>query len=439
MVREHCAPAPSGRRPVLRLPAVVAPLVDQGVISAGTFLFNVLLARAIPLGDYGRFAMMIGIVSLMQAGCASLVFYPLAVRGATAEEGARRRLIVSALWLILAACVPLAAVLAGAVWWLLDGALLLPSFAALAAGQIQEAMRRGLLTGFRHGSAILGDTLSYGGQVALLLVACRSSTVTLGGALWIMAATSLLAAAVQAAQLRLGGARPLPFGRVAADFWAVGRWSLTSNLLGIARGQCLPWLLAALAGPAAAGAFQLALNLVNVVNPVVSGVCNMVPQFAARALGFGYRAAWRASWPAIGTGVPLVVGFVAVLALAPGAALSLVYGARAEPSLLVAPIRILAVAALFSYASNTACAYLHGVLGGRDALLVDVVSTLATAIMGPLLVGLDGLEGACVAFALSFAIRAGGLAFFTATRVLGPGRDRIGQSSPHEQTRERPA
>ena len=164
-----------------------------------------------------------------------------------------------------------------------------------------------------------------------------------------------------------------------------------------------------------------------------------MPQLAARALRFGHRAAWRASWPAIGSGVPLVAGFVVVLALAPGEVLSLAYGGRAAPSLLAAPIRILAAAALFSYASNTACAYLHGVLGGRDALLVDGVTTLATAVAGPLLVSLYGLEGACAASTLSFAIRAGGLVFFTAARVLGPGRDRTGQTSPQEQHRERPA
>ncbi|WP_131113616.1 hypothetical protein [Lichenihabitans psoromatis] len=421
-------------RRALRLPTIAIPLMDQGIVSAGTFLFNVLLARAIPLESYGHFAIVIGILALMQAGCGSLIFYPLSVRGAAQDEVGRKNLIVSVIALAPMILLPMAAILSLGFAWLVDPNLLLPTFAMLAASQVQELMRRGLLTEFRYLSAIPGDILSFFGQAAVLTLVSHRIGMTLPIALWIMAATSLIGAVAQWSQLSLRSTRLLPLRPMTADFWSIGHWSLTTNVLGIGRTMCLPWLLVALSGPSLAGAFQIGMNLVNVVNPIVFGVCNVVPQLASRAMRGGYRAAWGASWPSIAAGLPIVGGFVTLLMIAPSEILAFVYGSRADPAMLVWPIRILAIGAMFYYVGSTVCAYLHGVLGGRDALIADVIATLAMAVAGPVLVGLYGLKGACLALLAAFAIRSSVLIVYTVIRLRSDDVQRPVGNLEHRET-----
>ena len=407
------------RLPRVALPHVALPLVDQGVISAGAFLFNVLLARTVPLADYGRFAVVLGNLWLIQTICGSLVSYPASIRGASATEADRKRLILSALIAAVTLGLPLAALLAACVGAFVDGALVLPAFAALIAGQIQEATRRGLITGFRYGAAIPGDAVSYLGQAALLLVLARGGGMTLGTALWVMASTSLLSAAIQHRQIGLRGVRPLPLVALAADFWSLGRWTLASNILGIAKTLSLPWLLVFAFGLATAGAFQIAANLANIANPIIIGVCNIVPQVAARAFRSGHHASWRASWPSIAAGLLLIAGFVGLLLLAPDRILWLVYGNRTGADGLSGTIRILALGVLFHYAASACFAYLCGVEGGRHALVADVVSTLTMALAVLPLASLYGMAGAASAWTLSLLVRAAVLGAFTASCILG--------------------
>ena len=80
------------------------------------------------------------------------------------------------------------------------------------------------------------------------------------------------------------------------EFWAIGSWSLLNNVVSLLRIQILPWTLAAVGGTAAAASFQAALNVVNLTNPVILGLCNVIPQTAARAQQSGGNAeAWRAA------------------------------------------------------------------------------------------------------------------------------------------------
>lgn len=400
------------------------PLTDQAVISGGNFIFNVLLARAIPLDQYGRFALVLGTLGLLQTGSGALLYYPLSVRGATADKAVRDRLVASTLILNLMLSAVLAT-LAGLVLTVTDeGGRWLPTVAMLLASQLQESTRRGLLTDFRYAASVPGDALSYLGQVAVLLVVVRYGGANIGTALWIMAGTSLASVAVQLPLILPRGVRPLPLWPCLVDFWSMGRFALTSNLLSIARTQVLLWLVLGILGPAGAGALQLVLTLVNVVNPIVAGVCTQVPQAASRAVHRGYRAAWAAAWPAIATGYILVAGFMALLLVFPAQVLHGLYGAKVDPTMLVGPVRALAVGAVFYYAASTTCTFLHGIQAGRDGLVVDVITTVLLAIAGPILIVSLGVYGATLALALSFAVRAVLLAAYTAPRLMGPGASR---------------
>ncbi|KQT88368.1 hypothetical protein [Aurantimonas sp. Leaf443] len=388
-----------------RLPSASWPLVDQGVLSLGTFVFNIVLARHIALEAYGLFAMALGILLLMQAVSSSMVFYPLSIVAAAVEAPERRRLILTSLLLTLVLCLPLALVLSVLVWALISPDLLLPALFVLVAGQIQDALRRALIADFRHFAPIAGDVLRYGGQVAALMAAATLGTLSIEQAFWVMGSCALAGALVQWGQLSPLGAKLMPLRPLCAEYLHLGKWSLLSNVMGLGRVQTLPWLLALLCGTAAAGAFQIAMNIVNLSTPIVTGICNVVPQVAARALARGHHAAWRAVWPLAATGLPLIGGLSILMLAAPAALVRLFYGPLDAEPVIVEAIRIFACGSLLGYAANVACAYLHGVRGGRDGLVADVVTTAAMILLAPSLTLAAGLPGAAIALTIVLGLR----------------------------------
>ncbi len=65
-----------------------------------------------------------------------------------------------------------------------------------------------------------------------------------------------------------------------------------ANLLATLRMQFFPWVLAAISGTAAAANYQAASNLVQLTNPIILGLCNVIPQVSARGrAGRGSRYA----------------------------------------------------------------------------------------------------------------------------------------------------
>ena len=68
-------------------------LVDQGVVSSGNFLLNVLLARTLSEEDYGEFALFLGAIFILRTIDYSLISYPLSVRLCVASDEERAGLL----------------------------------------------------------------------------------------------------------------------------------------------------------------------------------------------------------------------------------------------------------------------------------------------------------------------------------------------------------
>ena len=75
------------------------PLVDQAVVSIGTFVINLILARNLPQAEYGVFALLISVFLTFQLLNASLIFHPL-IFGLSAAEGRMPARLVSATCLL---------------------------------------------------------------------------------------------------------------------------------------------------------------------------------------------------------------------------------------------------------------------------------------------------------------------------------------------------
>ena len=87
-------------------------LIDQGVVSSGNFLLNVLLARTLSEEDYGEFALFLGAIFMLRTIDYSLISYPLSVRLCAASGEERARLFGNSILLAVALGLVLVVVMA---------------------------------------------------------------------------------------------------------------------------------------------------------------------------------------------------------------------------------------------------------------------------------------------------------------------------------------
>jgi O-antigen/teichoic acid export membrane protein len=372
-------------------------VADQLVVSGGTFLVNLILARQLPVVEYGVFAVLLGAMLTLQLPGGSLLLYPLSVRlQAMEDEAHRSELIRTTLALNLLLAVALGLVLALALLAFGRAELALPAVLCFVLWQVQEATRRCLFATFRHRSAIFGDSISYLGQAAIVVGLSVIGTMTLANVYFGMAATSLIAAGIQWAQLRLIASGKLPLYRVAVESWTFGGgWSLVNGILSQLRTQVLAWAVAIEGGIAAAAGLQAAANVVNMANPLLISLGNIIPQAAARARLQGNAEAWRAARAYSWLALPFFLGYAALVLTVPEGILLLFYGSTSGYADLATVLRLLVVAALLGYAADIVVSYLHGIVALRFATLINAIGLLATLALSWPLVGQFGLLGGC--------------------------------------------
>lgn len=381
-------------------------LVDQCVVSGGNFLVNVLLARQLSEDDYGEFALFLGGIFLLRAVDYSFISYPLSVRLCVANGSERPRLLGNSA--VLTAGLSLVLVLSVALGTILldEENILLPACLCYLCWQGQETSRRMLLADFRYRDAIAGDGVAYIAQVLLIAALWRTNAVTLVAALYAMSASFALGALVHASKLQFARPAFCELRDLAREYFLVGKWSLVSYELALIRGQLFPGLLAAFAGPAATASLQAGLNIANMMNPIVFGIGNAIPQVAAHAhRDEGVLGATRAAsrYVLFGLGPILVICGAAVVM--PDLLLRMAYG-PSSPYLAVAlALSVLAVAGALDYVAEMISKTLLGVQAGRPAFLVNVLAAafalaLALALIGPL-----GVFGACLALLAANLVR----------------------------------
>jgi O-antigen/teichoic acid export membrane protein len=386
-------------------------LFDQCTVSAGNFLLNVLLARALGQDEYGKFALFLGAIFILRVVDYAMISYPLSLRLPVAREQDHAGLLgftvllAAALSLVLVAVMGLGVALLGAV------DLLLPACLCYLCWQAQETARRCLLAEFRYREAIPGDAIAYVGQAILLVVLLRLTTVTLSTTLYAMSAAFAFGAVVHASKLRFAWPRFAGVGRLILDYFSVGKWSLVVYLLQLLRVQLLPWLLATLSGTASTASLQASFNIANMMNPVVLGMGNAVPQIAAHAhRSAGIRGAVRAAsgYLLFGLAPILVICFAGVLL--PHSLLRAAYG-PSSPYLAVALcLQLLMVAGVLDYVAEMISKTLLGVQAGKPAFLVNVASVVTALALAVLLIGPLGVTGACLALVAASLVRMVGAA-----------------------------
>jgi len=399
-------------------------LVDQCVVSGGNFLLNVLLARKLSQDDYGEFALFLGAIFLLRAIDYSLISYPVAVRLHGTPEHERARLLgntsvlASALALVFVVVMALGSILAG------DEDIVVPACLCFLCWQAQETSRRYLLADFRYRAAVTGDGIAYVGQALLIAFFGWVDTITLTAALYLMSVTFAFGALVHVSKLRFAAPDLTEAHRLAGEYFSIGKWSIVSYELVLIRVQLFPWILAATAGTAATASLQAGLNIANMMNPIIFGIGNAIPQVAAHAHRTeGVSGAWRAASGYVLFGLGPIVIICAAILLMPDLALHLAYGPTSPYLAGALSLQFLATAGLLDYIAEMISKTLLGVEAGRAASAVNVLAVAVAAGLAFALIGPLGVAGACLALVIANLVRMIGGAI-AITMLVGSERSR---------------
>jgi O-antigen/teichoic acid export membrane protein len=395
--------------------------VDQGIVSIGSFLVTLVLARRLPVAEFGVFGVLVGVLLTANTAHASFIGIPLMVL--SGGKGNRDRLPAVALGWTVPSCALFIAVLAVTVVVLGRPGLLPWAALALVGGQVQETLRRSLMGRLQFGRAIGGDAISYLGQAGGVLGLALLGRATIAAAFVVMAATSLLAAALQLWQVR-PAVDIRAFSRdTVQPFWRLGRALIVINGIGVLTFQCFPWLLASLQGVAEVGSFQALYTMVGFANPLMLAVGSIVTTRVAhvqearvdgrRALELGVARRYG-----LLGGVPLALYGGALLAV-PGFALRAFFGSGSAYRFLVPDLRIFVLFAFAQYTYFVLAGVLNARQDTRSLFRAQAISALTVPLAVLPLILFASVRGAVVGAVVSAGVRAG-VAARRALRPEGP-------------------
>ncbi len=377
---------------------------DQGVVSLGTFLTNLLLIRHLPPQVYGAYVVMYGVLVVAFAVHGCLVAVPMCIKAA-AEPSQTRPYVSASAWFTLALAPVFGLVLLIVSWRLGDWRIGATAALALTAWLLQETFRRGLIARLRYTSCIAGDALTYLGQAGAVLWLMRSGRLSIPAVFLSFAVMASLGAVVQAMLTGIQRVARSTLREYGRQFWSLGRWMLSAGTALNLGNQIFPWTLAAAFGAAAAARYQAALTPLGAVHPLLFSIVNVVTPAVAGVRMQGTDAVYRVS-RRYGVQFGLFAApYLLLLAIAPTTVLGWFYG-KGSPYLGLGNIVRLFV---FAYGLQFVIAVMGGLLNGleeaRAASTALVASLLGTIAIGVPLCLMFGVTGAVIGFVMTAVLR----------------------------------
>lgn len=374
-------------------------LGDQALVSLTSFMMMVLLARELGPEDFGAFSLIYGALLLFNALQSGLFTQPHNVLASSLSDEAYIRFTSTTLITQVAFSLLLALLAVGGYFismafeW--PFALLILAMApAIVAWQIQEYLRRVYYTEDRVRDAFLNDLISYGGQIAGILLIWELGVLSGPVAVYTLAVTSAVAAIVALWQLRDRLIPSLDTG-VIRDSWRFGKWLFGANLLQSGRIQLNLMLIGALVNVTAAGLYKAAQNLVAPTHIVMNAI---------RSIAMPRAAAIHAT-----EGLPAMRRYmmrIGILGLAPMVLYFIVVSLTAEPLLhrlyngqydgYAWLIWMFCFVYLFAYVGQVLTVVLSAMRITRSVLIAEAVTLGASLLVGIPVIWLLGIGGALV-------------------------------------------
>jgi O-antigen/teichoic acid export membrane protein len=404
-IAQHPVAAETG---VVRRRGVWA-LADQGVVSLGNCATNVILARSLSVGQFGMFAILLEVMLFLNSLQASVVIYPLSVKGARLDRAALRRLAGACLLLTGLAGVPLGATLIGASGALHTGNLTMGILAgcALILWQAQETLRRAMMSQGDFKGILPGDIVSYGGQTIGVVLLAAFGALTINRTFAVMGITSLLAMGLQAFQIGISVPRLRELPQIVGDFWQMGRWVLIGSLTAVITTLSLSWTMAYFHGVDGVGQFQAMAGVLKLSNPLMLCLSGLIVPAAARALREGgLKMAEQVAFRYAINAAVFVAPYYAGLIIFPSIALRIFYGADSPLSGLTNELRVFVLSYSALFIAQVVGCFLNGIEQSRRAFVAQIAQTAATVLIALPLTALYGLPGLLVGWLSSNVVLA---------------------------------
>lgn len=410
-------------------------VADQAAISLSNFITVYLLARAMPLQDFGVFSLFFTAMMIAVALQNAIISQPHNVLGAklVGQAYVQYTSALALLQLLLAlAFGALAAMVGGLMVGALGldmGRVIVVLGVAGAPWMTQEFVRRTFYTRSQTRAAFINDVLCYGLQLVGVAALVGRDALTTESVLLVMGGSSLIATALGAWQLRdsISASRRTYTRALLAkawrDNWGFGRWLTARAALEWFRSHGHTWMLAVMLGPAAVGAYRAAYHFVNILNPIAMAVQSYLPSRSGAVLAEGGKPAlarWlRRSFLVAGAAYSLIVVFVIAVS---GQMLTLFYGDRfADISQELQWVIILSaldrLLRKFRYFPGAVLLVLERT---RDLFMFDVISMVLLVVSSVVLIDAVGIVGAPLAKLVVAVILLWGVAWRARALLEGP-------------------
>jgi O-antigen/teichoic acid export membrane protein len=383
-------------------------MADQGIVSAGNFAIGLYLARFFDqhhhvnaLGDFG---VVMGVVFFLRGVHAALVVYPLSVRGAVVDSMQLSVLATSAIWTtVISWPVQGALVIGAALLWKIGLPVGLWAACAMLVWQIQETLRRALMTHLRFRAAMLGDAIAYLGPFGAIVFIARHGDLPLWTIFATMALWSFVAALLQAAQVRLCRHAWSDVLDFPVQSWRLGRWVLLgSSISTLCTHTLFEWNMAFWLGTQQFGIFYALVSMVRLANPLAFAVASMVVPNAARTRREqGMHRAKRVMQRFTLLGALFLVPYLGLLLLSPRLSIMLFYGKGSEYLNYALVLRVLAGTIALSYLSICVAAFLNAVEHSRYSFIAQLYSATAFVVIAMPLTAIFGIAGAALGWLIS--------------------------------------
>jgi O-antigen/teichoic acid export membrane protein len=309
-------------------------LTDQAVVSATNFLTNVMLARFMGLREFGIFVLAWMSVLFVNSLQNALIVSPMMSIGPKQEEKDRPSYFGAVVFqeiVLVTLCFVLVFVAVKTSSSIFPHAdlkhLALPLAVSAFAYQMQDFLRRYFFATRQSRRALADDALSYLTQLPILFLLHRTGHLNSATALWVMAGTSIVGLAAGWFWMERLEFHWDWIKSISHRHWKVSRWLTGSALLIWTSGNLFVLAAPVYYGAAAAGVLKASQNLMGVTHVWFQGLDNVVPVETARRLREGgvhsmlaYTRSILVKWGG------LTLLFAAIMAVAPGFWLRLLYG-----------------------------------------------------------------------------------------------------------------
>lgn len=395
-------------------------LADQGIVSLGTFVVGMILARNLAPVDYGVFALILGTLYFLNNIHSSMISYPLTIKGSTATTQRLGDLTGGSMKWTLVVSTPLALGMGIVVTVISDIRHAPWAMLVVIAWQLHETARRALMTHLRHKALLPGDSVKFGGWALVTLFLTQTGQVTLGYVITSLAILSLLACAIQARQVQVRFHSSISLRSTATDAWQLGRLVLLGGILAFFTAQLPPWLLAFTHGLDSAARLQAMILILGLMHPIMFGISNILLPAVSRANAtIGFEDARRTGLSYGGLGGGIILPFFLVILIFPGTVLLLFFGEDSPYLNLEQELRLLAIAYMFIYSSQVIAGMLNGVRRVPAGFLAQSAGVTAAILIGIPLIVQWGVLGACIAACTTHVIQVGiGVAYLHSSERL---------------------